>query len=276
MGYLEKKIGFFSEPDSFNKKKDVVRCFTNPKSEVAMMVGIAKTFGAPTREEDEAASEYLIAELDKYFRNQEYRNLAARLHASPKNIPFMYKMVLEEINEHLFNEQQKTPQLKNRSTLYTGVLAYEMELYLAHVGNCRVYRVRSGRIRCLTDDHSLGARIRKEKGKDAGDIPEEYYSILYRAFGYRPWIKMDFQVIQTLANDYYLFCTDEVYHHVTELEMDKILLQCEYDPEKCSRVLVERAREKGATGALSAAGILYINYMGLEMSKSEATIRLEF
>ncbi|MBN2143143.1 MAG: hypothetical protein JW774_00825 [Candidatus Aureabacteria bacterium] len=276
MGYLEKKIGFYSEEDTFKEKRDAVVCFSNPKSEVAMMAGIAKTYGSPTRSEDEAASQYLLSELDKYFKQQEYKNLAVNIQASPKNIPYLYKTVLDEINDHLFQEQENSPHLKNRSTLFTGALTYEMELYLAHVGNSRVYRARAGRIRCLTDDHTLAARIRKEKGSESGLVPSEYDSILYRAFGCRPWIKIDFQVIHALPNDYYLFCTDEVHRYVTDNEMDKILLHCEYDPDKCSQTIVKQARDKGATGPLTVIGILYINYMGLEMSKSEATIRLDF
>jgi len=167
-------------------------------------------------------------------------------------------------------------QHQNMGSTFTGALAYEMELYLAHVGDSRAYRLRQGKLTPLTEDHTMGEKLRKA-GQELHQesLPENYNRVLYRSMGARPWIKIDFQILKVLPNDFYLFCSDGLHEFLEGEEIRRALLKVENDPRRAPEALIRLARDRGAQDDISVACILYVDYRGMEMSKGHKTGRLE-
>jgi len=58
-------------------------------------------------------------------------------------------------NREIFSAAQQKPELSGMGTTFVGMLFDEDRLALAHVGDSRAYVLRRGRLRALTDDHSI-------------------------------------------------------------------------------------------------------------------------
>ena len=80
---------------------------------------------------------------------------------------------------------------------------------IGHVGDSRAYRLRGGKFERLTRDHSLVEEMRR-KGQltdaQAEDHPQR--SIITRALGPEPEVKVDVQTVPAQAGDVFLICSD--------------------------------------------------------------------
>lgn len=66
-------------------------------------------------------------------------------------------------NQEIFKTAGSRPELHNMGTTVTLGLRLDNSLYLGHVGDSRAYLCRKGKLRQLTEDHSLIAKLLKEK-----------------------------------------------------------------------------------------------------------------
>src|SRR5687768_17642266 len=84
---------------------------------------------------------------------------AQYLGSDTPDIPTALRESLSRANARIFSEAQSNPDLRGMGTT-TSVLAVKNgEGWLAHVGDSRIYMVRDGEIKQLTDDHSLVATM---------------------------------------------------------------------------------------------------------------------
>ena len=272
MGYIEKKIGFYTDPgNSRTQNEDSIVCFSNPRnvSDVELVLGVADGMGGD--EVGKQASSFITSELERLFKDKgQYKSFAESLETDPKNLPYIYKCAMESINKDLYEKRMKEPQHREMGSTFTGVLGYEMELYLTHVGDSRAYLIRNSKITALTEEHSIGHKIGKIKKYEDNKLPQ-YFHLLYRSMGYRPWLKMDYKILKVEPNDLYFFCTDGLYNYLDEKTIFLTLMNLDYDPVKSTETLVKLAKAKGSKDNISAACVLYLNVMGLEMSKQEKT-----
>ena len=58
-------------------------------------------------------------------------------------------------NLRIYEQAQRNPKQRGMGTTLAALFAVEDGVYIAHVGDSRVYRIRDGRIEQLTEDHSL-------------------------------------------------------------------------------------------------------------------------
>jgi PPM family protein phosphatase len=131
-------------------------------------------------------------------------------------------------------------------------------LWVAHVGNCRAYLIRTWstsqrEIICLTTDHSLIIRLVM-----TGDVsPEQACSspvrhILLRALG--GWEgtdpSPDFAVRELRAGDHIVLCSDGLWSTVTEKQMAQVVW--DMPPQEACVELVRLAMEAGSTENNSA------------------------
>ena len=119
--------------------------------------------------------------------------------------------------------------------------------YVAHVGDSRLYRLRSGRIEAVTEDHSLVATLVREGvlTEDEARIDSRRNQIL-RALGVRDDLEIDVAPIELQPGDTYLLCSDGL-HGMLEDEEIFDLAKRAARPEPVVAQLVEAANEAGGT-----------------------------
>jgi serine/threonine protein phosphatase PrpC len=134
-------------------------------------------------------------------------------------------------------------------TTITLALALGDGLYIAHVGDSRAYLGERNRLRLLTRDHSMAARLR-EMGQTASDEAALQRNILYKALGQGTRVDPDILYHDLGPGQYLLLCCDGLWDQVNDEEMSAIV-RAAPTPGTACRNLVTRANEKGGDDNIS-------------------------
>jgi len=156
-------------------------------------------------------------------------------------------------NHQIFTTAEAKPELAGMGTTLVAVLAGRGRVALAHVGDSRAYLARGGRIRQLTDDHSLVAELvrRRELSPDAAqDHPHRH--VLTRAIGVRRRVDADLAELTPVAGDVLVLCSDGLTLHVQDPEI-AALLASEPDLEEACARLVALANARGGDDNVTVA-----------------------
>jgi PPM family protein phosphatase len=154
---------------------------------------------------------------------------------------------IEAANRTIHELARKDPDLTGMGTTITATIVdpEAEEVAIGHVGDSRAYRLRAGRFERLTRDHSLVEEMRR-KGQltdaQAEDHPQR--SIITRALGPEPEVKVDVQTVPAQAGDVFLICSDGL---TTMLDDDHIarVLGRASSLEAAVRALVDEANRAG-------------------------------
>ena len=131
--------------------------------------------------------------------------------------------------------------------------ANEDAFALAHVGDSRAYLVRGGRIRQLTDDHSLVAELvrrREISPDDAHGHPHRH--VLTRAVGVRRSVDPDLAELTPAPGDVIVLCSDGLTTLVEDPEI-AALVAAESDLDEACERLVALANARGGDDNVTVA-----------------------
>lgn len=138
------------------------------------------------------------------------------------------------------------------STL-TVALLYKRRLYVAHVGDSRVYHYRPGQsLRCLTKDHTLAASLVEAdllQPDEVASSPKRHQ--LQRQLGKSYRVTIDLEQHEVQPNDTILLCSDGLWHMLPNARIQELLTRVE-DPQHTATLLIEAANSAGGEGNISA------------------------
>jgi protein phosphatase len=126
--------------------------------------------------------------------------------------------------------------------------------FLVHVGDSRIYLLRDGHLRQLTEDHSLV----NEMLRTGGMTPEEaeksrYRNVITRAVGLYPNVHADTLAVELLDGDRLLVCSDGLSDLVRTHEIVGHLRQSEV--QDAVEALVDAALERGGKDNITVIAI---------------------
>jgi serine/threonine protein phosphatase PrpC len=139
--------------------------------------------------------------------------------------------------------------LPTAGTTMTMALALGDGLYVAHVGDSRAYIGERGRLRLLTRDHSMAARL-QEMGQTTSDEAALQRNILYKALGQGPRVDPDILYHDLDPGQYLLLCCDGLWDKVSDADMSAVV-EASSTPGIACRNLVARANENGGEDNIS-------------------------
>ena len=152
---------------------------------------------------------------------------------------------LEDANRVIYQAARQNTEYAGMGTTVVALLVEGERAALAHVGDSRAYRMRGGRIRQLTDDHSVvGELLRRHEitADDARDHPHRH--MLTRALGVRGHVEPDLAELALTRGDRFLLCSDGLTNHLEDHEMAK--LSAEFDDlDACCAALIKLANRRG-------------------------------
>jgi PPM family protein phosphatase len=148
-------------------------------------------------------------------------------------------------NLRIFESAQRDSRQRGMGTTIVSLFAVEDGVYLAHVGDSRVYRRRDGKLEQLTEDHSLLNDYIKMKRLTAEEIANfPHKNVIVRALGMKDTVKVDTRLEQPRAGDVYLLCSDGLSGPVSDPDMLDILDDTR-DLKSAASALIARANENG-------------------------------
>ena len=93
---------------------------------------------------------------------------------------------------------------------------------VVHVGDSRVYRIRSGLVSPLTRDHSVGRELSEFAGRHAENFRDRanpLTHVLTRAIGVQPSVKSDESEVDVRPGDRFVLCTDGVHDVISDARL---------------------------------------------------------
>jgi serine/threonine protein phosphatase PrpC len=148
-------------------------------------------------------------------------------------------------NLRIYETAQREARKRGMGTTFVGIFTANDGIYVAHVGDSRVYRFRDGKLEMLTEDHSLLNDYIKMKRLTAEEIANfPHKNVIVRALGMKDTVKVDTRFEVPALNDLYLLCSDGLSGPVSDQEMADILLK-HADIQIATSKLIERANENG-------------------------------
>jgi serine/threonine protein phosphatase PrpC len=131
------------------------------------------------------------------------------------------------------------------------LLASESGAYIAHVGDSRAYLYREGRLCPLTTDHTEVQRMIAAgmlTSEEARDHPKA--SVLNRAIGNKPNVKVDIHQEKLRDRDAILLCSDGLSGYVDDREIESVLrkpITVQEIPRRLFKLAINRKSEDNVT-----------------------------
>lgn len=174
--------------------------------------------------------------------------LTATVGANPQE---RLETAVKAAHNSVYEKAQTSLRYQGMGTTLVATLLDQDQLYHAHVGDSRLYRLRGGQLEALTRDHSL-----LQEFIDQGVYtPEEARqkvarNILTRALGLEADLKADCGRCTVREGDRFLLCTDGLYEMLSNDEIAAIMLK-ETNIQAMAGNLIELANIRGGKDNLS-------------------------
>ena len=167
----------------------------------------------------EIASQLCIQKIEEYILDVDPNMLEAD---PPPNSKFQIEMAnaINFASSKIYEKALENPSLKGMGTTATALKIVDNHGYFAHVGDSRMYLVRSGFIFQVTHDHSLvSEQVR------AGILTKEeaelhhLRNVITRSVGYQEEEDVDSSCFPVEDGDFLLLCSDGLSGKISDKEL---------------------------------------------------------
>ncbi len=157
---------------------------------------------------------------------------------------------MEYANMIVYEKSLEIEELHDMGTTLEVVILWNNKVFIGHVGDSRVYRIRKNVMRRLTTDHSYVEKLIK----DGSITKDEAYhhpnkNMLLKALGCNNLVKPDVFYKGFLKGDILLMCSDGLTNMLKENEIYSILLN---NPDKPEVALINEANRMGGIDNITA------------------------
>lgn len=164
---------------------------------------------------------------------------------------------VDKANEIVYNTANSDAELEGMGTTLVSVLIFGRKAYVANVGDSRLYAMKNGVLKQITNDHSF-VQFLIDKGsinaEEARNHPNR--NIILRALGVNETVTPEIFVLNDEDYDLLLLCSDGLTSHVTDEEITQILLgsnaKRKVSLRKKTELLIGKANEHGGTDNITA------------------------
>lgn len=190
------------------------------------------------------AVEYISEEIEKMYSEDLTKTELATLMTE----------IVSQANSKIFELSKTDPELTGMGTTCEFVLVKDTMVHVVHIGDSRTYAIRGGKIKQLTEDHSVVQEMVRR-----GEITFEQAqthpnkNFITRALGIKPELHLDYIEANFIYGDVLLICSDGLSNHVTTGDMVKICH--ENRGEGLVDTLVEKAKDGGGNDNITVTVI---------------------
>ena len=171
----------------------------------------------------------------------------------------LIKEAMYEANNFVYEKSKEIREYAGMGTTLITIIAYKNKVYIGHIGDSRVYRIRKNIIRQLTKDHSYvealvqNGSITKE---EARNHPQR--NVLLRVLGCEKNVEADIITKGFLKVDVLLVCSDGLTNMIDVDEIYDFVNENKENPEDGCKKMLEEANSRGGYDNISI--ILISNY----------------
>lgn len=190
------------------------------------------------------AVEYISTQISELFKDNMTKEQISELMAE----------IVVNANMKVFEMSTSDPDLTGMGTTCEFVLVKDTTVHIVHVGDSRTYAIRGGKIKQLTEDHSVVQEMVRRGEltyEQAQNHPNKNF--ITRALGIKPSVRLDYIETDFVYGDVLLICTDGLSNCVSTGDMVKTCH--ENRGEGLITKLVDKAKEGGGTDNITATVI---------------------
>lgn len=187
------------------------------------------------------ASEQAIEAFCNYIREHEIRE-----NHNETEIALLLKFALRYANDIVFEKAEKNEAYSGMGTTFTVATILKNRIYVAHVGDTRLYLMNDEKIVQATIDHSLVQEMVEQGVIQEGDMqihPQRH--IITRAVGTYKKVKVDTLVYDLDDIKYILLCSDGLTSMLTNEEIHNVIKMHDHNMQEMIDSLLNAANEKG-------------------------------
>jgi serine/threonine protein phosphatase PrpC len=153
---------------------------------------------------------------------------------------------LTDANDYLLDVARTIADRHGMGTTFTGAVVRNDDLFVIHVGDSRLYRLRREGIEQLTEDHSwVAEQVRRGVLTEEEANASPFRNVITRSLGVTPDLEADLFRVKLQRGDRFLFCSDGLSGMVPDDELLRWGLQG--SPSVAAWNLVELANQYGGT-----------------------------
>ena len=169
--------------------------------------------------------------------------LESNFQNTPKDKESIMKLVrssMEYANMIVYEKSREDEELEGMGTTLEVGLIYNNRIYIGHIGDSRIYRIRKNFIRKLTQDHSYVQKLVKDgtiTKEEAENHPKK--NMLMKALGCNAFVEPDVTVKGFLKDDIILMGSDGLTNLVKQEDLFNIVKEnIELAPKKLIDITV--------------------------------------
>jgi PPM family protein phosphatase len=159
---------------------------------------------------------------------------------------------VQNANIEVYNFSSTVPELRRMATTLTAVAIQNGMLNAAHIGDCRLYLLRAGKITQMSKDHTMvGERVRMGLMTEARAKHHPDRSALLRSLGRELIVSIDRIKMALRKGDELFLCSDGLYTVLEPAEL--VALTREFSADDACKKLIRNANNLGTNDNLTVA-----------------------
>ena len=184
--------------------------------------------------------------------SEEMKKLLAAADAEPDGAEKLLGEQVARANGAIYQAAQSQPQYSGMGTTLVVALWHDNKMSVGHVGDSRLYRLRSENFEQVTRDHSL-----LQEQIDSGMITREQArfsqnkNLVTRAVGIDTEVETELHTYAVEPGDIYLLCSDGLSDMVTDEDIQLTLSSLQANLPLAAEQLVQQANDNGGRDNIS-------------------------
>ncbi|MBO5142354.1 MAG: Stp1/IreP family PP2C-type Ser/Thr phosphatase [Clostridia bacterium] len=196
----------------------------------------------------EKASQLAIKTIRDYIRLN-----FIKIERTKEEIAEIIRKAMVEANKQVFELSMEYKEFSGMGTTVVVVLIYRGTVYIGHIGDSRVYRLRQSILRQLTKDHSYVQELVRQGSitiEEAKNHPQK--NVLLKALGCDRDIVPDVITKGFVKGDILLLCSDGLTNMVDDKKIFEIIMKNTSDLKVACKMLIDTANDNGGVDNVSA------------------------
>lgn len=159
---------------------------------------------------------------------------------------------IHRANKIIYQTARTQPQCEGMGTTVVAALFFDNKVSIAHVGDSRLYRLRSERFEQVTMDHSLLQEL-VDRGFYSAEEAQRAANKNYvtRALGVEPNVEVEIQEAAVTKGDFYILCSDGLSDMVEDDDIHLTISTFSSNLDTVAKQLIQLTNDNGGRDNVS-------------------------
>ena len=169
-----------------------------------------------------------------------------------RRVSILLRDAIARANKIIYQTSRTQPQCEGMGTTLVAALLYDNRITVAHVGDSRLYRLRSERLERLTLDHSLLQEL-VDRGFYSPEEAQRATNKNYvtRALGVEPSVEVEIHEHPVQKGDIFMLCSDGLSDMIEDEDIHLTITTFGANLDTVAKQLIQLANDNGGRDNVS-------------------------